>query len=231
MGSPSLSVIIPARNEARRLPRTLDHLRAWSQHRADVEIVVVDDRSSDDTARIAERTGARLVRVAHGGGKGAAVRVGLEHARGERRLFTDADLSTPIEACALLEAAVDGGADVAVGLRRDDTRTAPLGRVMAGASFHGLVRLCGLTQLADTQCGFKLFSAHAARQVLPRARVDGFAFDVELLRIAHRQGLRVVGVPVPWMHDRDSRVGVVTPAQMLFDTLRILRRDRRGDYG
>lgn len=211
-----LSVVIPAFNEERRLPETLrrvgEHLDARG---ADYEIVVVDDGSRDATARLARDVGGTRVRVLSNGqnrGKGYAVRRGMLEARGAWRLMCDADLSTPIEELEALEALAEQGYDVVIGSRavagaRVEVHQSGF-RENAGRLFNLCVRLLALPGVRDTQCGFKLFSAAAAEGVFRAARLDGFAFDVEALFLARRQGRRIAEVPVVWRNDAATRVSL-----------------------
>jgi dolichyl-phosphate beta-glucosyltransferase len=220
-----LSVVIPAYNEERRLPPTLEHLRAFLDQRGDTyEIVVVDDGSRDATAEAARAAGGPAARVLvspRNRGKGHAVRQGMLAARGARRLMCDADLSTPIEQVGLLEAALDQGYDVAIGSRavsgaQVEVRQTGF-RENAGRLFNLAVRLLALPGVRDTQCGFKLFSAPAAEGVFRVARLDGFAFDVEALFLARRQGRRMVQVPVVWRNDPASRVSFAKGARAFLE--------------
>lgn len=203
---PALSVIVPAYNEAARLGTTLARVSAFLADR-DAELLVVDDGSRDATASIAEACGARVVRHAANRGKGAATRTGMLAATGERLLLCDADLATPIEELANLEAALDAGADVAIGSRARATTTIaqPWPRRVLGRGFRLLVRAgLGLT-VRDPMCGFKLFTREAAHDLFARSRIDGFAFDVEILYLARRRWT-VIEVPVQWRHVKGSRV-------------------------
>jgi dolichyl-phosphate beta-glucosyltransferase len=213
---PYLSIVIPAYNEARRLPATLGRIFEFAAARTDlqpVEIVVVDDGSGDDTAALAEATTApprielHVFRLGENRGKGAAVRTGMAASRGRWVLISDADLASPIEDLDLLLAS---GAPFAVGsraLRRElIARRQPLPRDLLGRVYNLWLRLLGLTSLADTQCGFKLVEGELARRLAGRLRLDGFAFDVELLGRAEREGACVAEVPVRWSHVEESRV-------------------------
>jgi dolichyl-phosphate beta-glucosyltransferase len=233
-----LSVVIPAYNEALRLPATLarvkEHLgRLGIAH----EIVVVDDGSTDATSEVARAAGegVRVLRHEPNRGKGYAVRRGMLAATGARRLLTDADLSTPIEELAKLEAALDGGCDVAIGSRaiagaRIEVHQ-PAYREAMGRLFNRLVRVLLLPGLHDTQCGFKLFSARAAEAAFADAALDGFSFDVEALYLARQRGLRIAEVPVTWRNDAATRVGLGGGAAAFVDLLRIRLRAWRGAYG
>jgi dolichyl-phosphate beta-glucosyltransferase len=233
--APELSLILPSYNEAGRLPRTLERVAAYFDTACpSAEIVVVDDGSSDETSRVARETlagraGVQVVTFPENRGKGAAVRAGVLAARGRRVLFSDADLSTPIQEEGRLREALDQGADIAIGSRAEpDSRvTLPQGTVRQsmGRTFNVLVRLLGLSSFRDTQCGFKMFTLEAARAIFPTARLDGFAFDVEVLYLAERSGFRVVAVPVEWLNDPVSRVRMVRDSlRMILELLRIRLR-------
>ena len=211
-----LSVVIPAFNEASRLPVTLERIGAFlgaSPRWLPAEVVVVDDGSSDETWVVAQRAGlpagVELVakRLPSNRGKGAAVREGLAASHGEWVLISDADLATPIEEIDTLAAV---GADLASGsrgLQRElILRHQPPLRELGGRALNLAFRLLGLTHLTDTQCGFKLLEGGLARRVAVQLRLDGFAYDLELLARAERAGGRVVEVPVRWFHVEESRV-------------------------
>jgi dolichyl-phosphate beta-glucosyltransferase len=233
-----LSVVIPAYNEDRRIPETLEALQRYAAGRFEaVEILVVDDGSSDGTADVARAFAARAaspvsVRVLSNGknlGKGASVRSGMLAASEDWILMTDADLSTPIEDLPALYAALtDGGADVALGSRalaesRLEVRQ-PLYREFMGRTFNRMVQLLLLGGIRDTQCGFKLFKREAARAIFSRAKVDRFAFDVEAVFLAQKLGLTVVEIPVTWRNSPHSTVSPLRDsAQMFFDIVRIRR--------
>jgi len=232
MSTPALSVVIPAFNEAERLPRTLGRVRAYLDARGTpYEVVVVDDGSQDRTAERALESGgphATVLRNEGNRGKGYSVRRGMLAARGQRRLMTDADLSTPIEELPLLEACLDQGYAVAIGSRavsgaRVEVHQGVL-REGAGWAFNLLVRLMVLPDLRDTQCGFKLFAAEAVKSAFGPARLDGFAFDVEALFLARRAGLRIAEVPVTWRNDAATRVSTLKGARAFLDVVRLRLR-------
>lgn len=238
MSSPTLSVVIPAYNEALRLPGTLRRLREYfgGKGRA-VEIVIADDGSRDATADVAREAGGPGVVVLTGGanrGKGHAVRRGMLAASGALRLMTDADLSTPVEELETLEARLAQGFDVVIASRavagaRIEVRQ-PFFREAAGRLFNGLVRVVAVPGIEDTQCGFKLFTAAAAEACFTPARLDGFSFDVEALFIARKRGLRIAEVPVVWRNDVATRVSAAGGAAAFADLLRIRLNDLRGRY-
>ena len=229
---PELSLVIPAYNEARRITATLERALAHlnSTYRS-FELIVVDDGSSDATERVAgealaDRPYARVLRLPRNSGKGAAVRAGMLAARGRRMLFSDADLSAPIEEEAKLAAALDHGADVAIGTRAHAESKITLAqgklRQSMGRMFNLFIRVLGLTPFSDTQCGFKMFTREAAHTVFPATRVHGFAFDVEVLFLAGRAGFRIVEVPVEWRNDPASRVRMILDSARMFgESLRI----------
>ena len=236
--APALSVVIPAYNEARRLPATLARVGEYLAGRGVAyEILVIDDGSSDGTAAVARGAGVtvRVLRHEPNRGKGYAVRRGMLAAAGARRLMTDADLSTPIEDLPKLEAGIDRGFDVAIGSRavagaRIEVHQ-PAYREAMGRAFNVLVQALLLPGLSDTQCGFKLFTVRAAEVAFGACRLDGFSFDVEALFVARRRGLRIAEVPVVWRNDAATRVGLGGGGAAFLDLLRIRLSALRGDYG
>jgi len=238
MSLPFLSVVIPAFNEAERLPPTLATIRRYlDEGGRPYEILVVDDGSRDATVERARQAGGPVVTVLSNEvnrGKGYSVRRGMLAARGDLRLMCDADLSTPIGEFPRLLARLDEGHDVAIGSRAlPDSRVEvrqPLYRESMGRLYNRLVRLLLLSGLHDTQCGFKLFTAQAARASFEPARLDGFSSDVETLFIARRRGLRIAEVGVTWRNDAASRVGMGRGALAFFDLLRIRANELRGRY-
>lgn len=238
MSAPDLSIVIPAYNEAARLPPTLlrirEHLAGWNRS---YEILVVDDGSSDGTAEAARKVGGpelTILRNERNRGKGYAVRRGMLEARGERRLMTDADLSTPIEELTRLMARMDEGFDIVIASRamagaRIEVHQ-PWYRECIGKLFNLLVRVSTVPGLRDTQCGFKLFRAEAARECFSAAVLDGFSFDVETLFIARRRGLRVAEIPVTWRNDTATRVSTLGGLLAFVDVLKIRINGGRGRY-
>lgn len=235
MNSPALdlSIVIPAYNEELRLPRTLDSVLAYLQARSlRAEILVVDDGSSDRTSEIVasyrNRTPApRLISNGKNRGKGFSVRHGMLEARGEIALFTDADLSTPIEEADKLFAALrNQGYDGAIGSRAVDRSLIEVHqsaiREQAGIFFNRMVRWILGIGFSDTQCGFKAFRAARARIIFEQQRAERFGFDPEILFLAKRHGLRVAEVPVRWSHDSATKVNVLSDGfHMFLELLRI----------
>ena len=235
MSDPFLSVVIPAFNEAERLPRTLDRvgafLRAFGRGH---EIVVVDDGSKDETAERARAAGATVLRNDRNRGKGHAVRRGMLEARGQRRLMTDADLSTPIEELPRFLDTMAEGYDVVIGSRALPGANIevhqPWFRENMGRLYNVFVRAVAVPGLRDTQCGFKLWSADAARAAFADARLDGFSFDVEALYLARKRGYRIAEVPVTWRNDAATRVSLGGGSAAFPDLLRIRLNDWMGRY-
>jgi dolichyl-phosphate beta-glucosyltransferase len=233
---PELSIIIPAYNEERRLGRTLGRIREYFASRprgmAGIEIIVVDDGSTDGTARAAldcsgEMASLRLVSNGRNHGKGYSVRHGMMEARGRIALFTDADLSAPIEECEKLFTAMAAGYDVAIGSRAMDrslisSRQSRF-REAAGIIFNGFVRLFTGLRFQDTQCGFKVFKRQRCRIIFEQQRIEGFGFDPEVLFLAKRHGLRTSEVPVRWAHDAGTKVRMVRDSLLMFGDLAYIR--------
>jgi dolichyl-phosphate beta-glucosyltransferase len=233
MSRPLLSVVIPAYNEARRLPPTLEKVQRHLAGRPH-EILVVDDGSEDGTAEKAAAAGVEVLRNDGNRGKGYSVRRGMLAARGVHRLMTDADLSTPIEELDRLLGKIDEGFDVVIASRALPGSNVeirqPWYRENTGRLFNLCVRVLALPGLQDTQCGFKLFTASAAEQAFAAARLDGFSFDVEALFVARRRGFRIAEVPVTWRNDEATRVDTFKGAVAFVDLARIRLNDLRGAY-
>ena len=235
--APRLSVVFPCLDEADRLPGTLaTYLAHYPPDRTEVEVVVVDDGSTDDTAAVAEAIAAtdrrvRVLRTARNRGKGHAVRAGIRAALGELVVFTDADGSYGPEEVDRVVAALDE-APVAIGARhRTQAGTGPLPRRLAGWVFNLAMRRLLPLDFHDTQCGLKGFRREAAAAIFGRARVDGYAFDVEALLLARRLGLKVAEVPVRLSRRDGSRVRFVADAlRMLADVWAVRRAAARGAY-
>lgn len=234
MSEPALSIVLPVFNEERAIGEALRRIRAFLTLKGwNAEILVASDGSTDATDRIVAEEAARdarvrLISAPENRGKGAAARRGALAARGRRILLTDCDLSAPIKEIDKLLAAVERGADVAIGSRAvcspgADVRQSPKRR-LAGRVFNFFVTMLVVRGFRDTQCGFKLFTREAAAQLFSRQKLDGFAFDVELLYLARRQGLRIAEVPVMWGEGPDTKIRLVRDStRMLGDLIRIPR--------
>lgn len=235
--APELSIIIPAYNEEKRLGRTLANIREYFASariggNGEIEIIVVDDGSTDGTARVArdwelQMPSVRLVLNGRNRGKGFSVRHGMLEARGRLALFTDADLSSPMEESKKLLAAVQAGNDVAIGSRAMDRTLIEVHqsvfREAAGIIFNGFVKLFTGLPFQDTQCGFKAFVCERSRVIFEQQRIVGFGFDPEILFLARRHGLRITEVPVRWSHDAATRVHVLRDSLGMFGDLMLIR--------
>ena len=224
----SLSVVIPAFNEEKRLPRTLASILAFLRGRGEsFEVVVVDDGSTDGTAEVARQAGpeVRVLQNPGNRGKGYSVRNGMLNASGAWRLMSDADLSTPIEELDRLKEALTRGGEVAIASRAvvgaNLEKRQSSAREFSGRFFNLLVRILHLPGIKDTQCGFKLFSKAAAEAAFQDARLDGFAFDVEALGRARRAGFEILAVPVTWRNDEQSRVSLGRGLAAFVDLFRL----------
>jgi len=230
--SPELSIIIPAFNEERRLPRALESIGGYlAAKQLNAEVIVVDDGSADRTAQVVAEwqgrlPGLRLVSNGRNRGKGFSVRHGMLEARGRLTLFTDADLSAPIEeADKLLDALRHF--DVAIGSRAVDRGLIEIHqsrfREIAGICFNWLVRFVTGLPFLDTQCGFKAFHRERARIVFEQQRTEGFGFDPEILFLARRHRLSTVEIPVRWAHDPHTKVNVLRDSLLMFAELFLIR--------
>ena len=224
--APYLSVVIPAYNEENRLGPTLETIKGYLAERDYTsEVLVVDNGSRDRTSEVARDGGVEVMEERRRG-KGAAVRTGMLAARGEYVLFSDADLSTPIEEVEKLLAELRAGADVAIASRglpeSNLVKRQPWYRELVGRAGNLLVRMMAVGGIADTQCGFKLFPREIARRVFPAQRLTGAAFDVELLFIVQHAGWKIAEVPVTWIDSPDTRFSRVRDSlDALKDLVRI----------
>ena len=239
MKRPELSVVIPAYNEERRLGATLARVRQFLGARS-VEVLVVDDGSSDSTpamvVELAKKWKAlRLVRLEANAGKGAAVARGVAEAKGRLVLFSDADLSTPIEELPRLQAALKAGAAIAIGSRALDRARIgvhqPFYREAGGRLFNKLVQALTVPGIRDTQCGFKLFEAGAAKRLFAKQQVRRFGFDVEVLYLARKLGLGIAELAVRWENSPETKVRPVRDGLRAFLDLGLIRLyDLQGRY-
>jgi dolichyl-phosphate beta-glucosyltransferase len=236
--SPEISIIIPAFNEAQRLPATLDRVEHFLKTAGlSAEVIVVDDGSRDGTAGVVRQRAAawpqlKLVAAEQNAGKGAAVQRGMAQAQGRYRIFSDADLSVPIDDLERLLRPLRAGAGVAIasrGLKDSQVEQhQPWYRETMGKIFNRLVRIFVLGGLHDTQCGFKAFTAEVAERVFPALQTRGFGFDVEVLYRARHAGYQIVEVPTRWINSPQSRVHPIRhSAAMFLELLAIPGRVRK----
>ena len=242
--APSLSIIIPAFNEDERIAETLRAIGRYLQERGEAaEILVVDDGSSDSTVETSRHAlnefpdiASDVITYEKNRGKGFAVRTGLAAAKGEIALFSDADLSTPIEELPKLVKPIrDGEYDVTFGSRALDRSLIgthqPWRREQGGKVFNLVVRMMTGMPFWDTQCGFKAFEMKKFRPLLDRMQIDRFGFDVEFLYVARLHGLRLMEIPVRWNNDDRSKVNVFRDSLRMFNEVREIRRNaKRGIY-
>ena len=237
---PDLSIIIPSYNEDSRLPATLERVAAYLlTYGREAEVLVVDDGSKDGTAAVAESFRSKIprLRVVSNGvnrGKGYSVRHGMQEARGRITLFTDADLSAPIEEAGKLLGALETN-DVAIGSRAMDrslisVHESPF-REFAGIIFNKIVRSILWLPFVDTQCGFKAFRRERCGVIFEQQTIERFGFDPELLFLARRHGLRAVEIPVRWGHSPATKVSMLHDSiQMFIDVFAIRWNELRGRY-
>jgi dolichyl-phosphate beta-glucosyltransferase len=238
---PTYSIVIPAYNESARLGATLEKVLAYVHKQGwNAEVIVVNDGSRDDTADIVKRFAEkdpilRLIENPGNRGKGYSVRNGMLNARAQIVLFSDADLSSPIEEAPKLFQALKDGADIAIGSRwlRAETQTQrqPLHRQIFGRVFNLLLRITLGLQFADTQCGFKAFKQLAVRAIFPQQKIERWGFDPEILFLARKFGFKVKEVPVAWGHSGGARINpLIDGARMFQEMLHIRWNDLSGKY-
>lgn len=242
MSTSHFSIVVPAYNEGARLRVSLERMLEYiARSNWSAEIIVVNDGSRDDTAEIVREFAhrsptVRLLENPGNRGKGYTVRNGMLGAAGQVLLFTDADLSSPIEEAGKLFHAIESGAtDIAIGSRYLDrdlqTRKQPLYRRLLGRAFNAALRVILGLSYVDTQCGFKAFSRAAALEVFPRMKIERWGFDAEILFLARRYGLRVAEVAVEWAHDHRSKINPIRDGvRMLLELLRIRVNSILGKY-
>ena len=233
----SISIIIPAYNEEKRLPATLERIERYLKNTQweFAEIVVVNDGSTDKTAGVANAAGARVLENPGNRGKGYSVRHGMLDAKGDWALLTDADLSAPIEELDRLWHAVEmEHAQAAIGSRALDRSLVgvhqPVFREMMGRFFNFVMRAITGLPFQDTQCGFKLFESAAAREIFSRQILDGFGFDVEVLYIAQHLGYRTLEVPVRWNDVAGTKVSMTRGLAAFLDPIKVRWNALRGRY-
>jgi len=241
MGEKYLSVIIPAYNEEKRISRSVSLLKDYL-NTLDIyyEIIIVDDGSRDATSKIVKQLSLadpmiRLVRNDKNTGKGFAVKHGMEEAGGKYKIFTDADLSTPAEEIGKALELLNLGFDVVIGSRRvkgaDIKSPQPPIRKILSSTFHIVRRMLLLPEIKDTQCGFKCFTAKAAKEIFSRLTIYGFVFDVEALVIAEALGLKIKEMPVTWIDDTRSKLTPAKHLRSVTEELLTVRRNlRSGKY-
>ena len=237
--SPLFSIVIPAHNEQNRLPRTVLETVSWcAEHLDGFEMIIVDDGSRDETltlARLFSRQieNIRVVACPHRG-KGEAVRMGMLNAEGDYVLFMDADGATPVCEIPKLIHALNAGADIAIGSRavRENGETVVVTRwyrKVIGRIFSRIVNALLIPGIADTQCGFKMFRRKTIPDIFPRQKIEGFAFDVEILFLAGQFGFSVVEVPVNWVNQEGSKVNLLVDSIRMFKDILRIRWLHRGE--
>jgi dolichyl-phosphate beta-glucosyltransferase len=238
-GSPvDLSIVVPAFNEERRLPPTLiDIVDYFDRAGKDYEVIVVDDGSTDRTSEVVRkfervRSCVKLIQLPRNYGKGHAVRLGVLNSGGKRILFADADGSTPIQEVSRLSAALDSGADIAIGSRalasKETKVQTSIHRRCLGRVFNWCVNRILVPDIADTQCGFKMFSRESAMFLFKHQRSDRFSFDVEILFLARKANLKIAEVAINWTNVAGSKVNLVTDALSMFRDIFRFRVMHRG---
>lgn len=230
--NPDLSIIIPSFNEETRLPDSLEKIAAYIRNSGrPTEVLVVDDGSTDATAAVAQLfcqklPGLRVISNGENRGKGYSVRHGMREARGRIVLFTDADLSAPIEEAEKLLPALQTN-DVAIGSRAMNRNLITVRqsrfRELAGIIFNSVVRLILRLPFVDTQCGFKAFRREPCRIIFQQQRIEGFGFDPELLYLARHHGLRSVEIPVRWAHSPATKVSMLRDSIQMFVDVFVIR--------
>lgn len=239
----SLSIIIPAYEEAARLGNSVRQILLYlKENRPDAELIVVDDGSKDSTSEVAEKSCAefpeiksRVIRYERNRGKGYAVKTGLLAAEADIALFSDADLSSPIEELPKLVEPIElGEYDVTLGSRALDRKLIgthqPWTREQSGKVFNLIVRLLTGLPFWDTQCGFKAFQMTKFRPLLKVMEIDRFGFDVEFLSVAHHHGLRLKEIPVRWNDVAGSKISFLNALPAFAEVYKINRNVKRGAY-
>ncbi len=235
MSTPYLSLILPAHNEAERLPKSLKQVQEYlSIQPYDYEVLVIENASSDETGRIAEEfqqdfPQLKLIRLEQGG-KGNAIRAGMLAAKGEYRFMADVDFSMPVNEIGKFLPPRLEKPQVAIASREQQGAQRigePFYRHLIGRVFNALVQTLVLPGLQDTQCGFKCFSAAAAEEIFPNQTLEGWSFDVEVLTIARQLGYEVLEVPVTWTFQPGSRMSIFKDSWKMFKDLLLIRSNKR----
>ncbi|HZQ67814.1 MAG TPA: dolichyl-phosphate beta-glucosyltransferase [Terriglobales bacterium] len=238
---PQYSIVIPAYNEGERIGSTLDRILNYSDDRGwKVEVLVVNDGSRDNTVEIVRECAKnnpclRLIENPGNRGKGFSVRNGMLNARGKILLFTDADLSSPIQEADKLFSAIRDGADIAIGSRwmnvQLQRRRQPLHRQLFGRAFNLMLRLALGLRFKDTQCGFKAFTASAAKAIFPLQHIERWGFDPEILYLARRFHFKVAEVPVLWSHREGTQIHPLRDGiRMVGEVMRVRWNAMAGRY-
>lgn len=232
METKTLSIVIPAYNEEKRLPGTLDEIETYFSSVRDYEVIVVDDGSSDNTpGYVNERRQSfpqlRVVQLERNFGKGKAVKTGMLQAEGKHILYLDADGATPIAEYERLENAIKSDFDIVIGSRALQTKDTKVNTVIhrkiLGRIFNSIVNILLVPGIADTQCGFKLFTKESARKIFSEVSLDGFAFDVEVLYLARKHKLRICEVAINWNNISGTKVRVGIDSFLMLKDLLLLR--------
>lgn len=235
MSTPFLSVILPAYNEAERLPQSLHQVQQFIiQQPYECEVLVIENASTDDTAKVVKDFQASfpqlgMIRLEQGG-KGNAIRAGMMAAKGEYRFMADVDFSMPVEEIREFLPPYLNSPQVAIASREQPGSKRigePFYRHLIGRVFNLLVQILVLPDLQDTQCGFKCFSAEAAEQIFPKQTLEGWSFDVEILTIAREMGFEVVEVPITWTFQPGSRMSILSDSWRMFKDLLLIRSNKR----
>ncbi|MFH1590249.1 MAG: dolichyl-phosphate beta-glucosyltransferase [archaeon] len=234
-----LSIVMPAYNEDKRIKKSLiDIIKHLNEKKIVYELIVVDDGSSDKTVEIVNgfQGNIRILKNKTNSGKGFSVRKGIENAKYDLVLFTDADLATPIEELDKMLKEMELGADIVIASRNlpksNIVVKQPFYRQIMGKTFPFLVRLLLIPNIRDTQCGFKLFRTNIAKQIVKKQTIHGFSFDVEILFIARKLGFKIKEVPVKWIDKKGSKVNPLTDAfKMFMDLIRIRHNFIMKKYG
>ena len=237
--NPYFSLVIPAYNEQKRLPGSLEQIFHFLEPQSfSSEVLVIENGSTDNTFQIAQDYARQhpTLRVIHNDmrGKGLAIQRGIKEAKGEYIFMCDADLSMPVEEIIKFLPPQLPGLDIAIASREAPGSVRynePYYRHLTGRVFNTLIRWLVLPTLQDTQCGFKCIRAEVAREIVPYQTLTGWAFDVEMLYIARRRGYQIVEIPIDWYFNADSKISVLRDSwRMFLDLLLIRRNARRGLY-